>query len=103
MRRTDVIEKISEALRRYFPDVEAYLYGSQARGTARPDSDIDLLFLLSDKHIPFFDFHRKIYEKMGDIELESGVILSSMILKKADWEKRSTPFSLNVRNDAIRL
>ncbi len=42
-----VIQKIQEVARQVLPPgSELYLYGSRARGDARPDSDWDLLVLL---------------------------------------------------------
>ncbi len=50
MQPTHIIDKIREMMRRLFPDVRAILYGSQARGTAHDNSDIDLLILLPDTY-----------------------------------------------------
>ena len=41
MRRPQIIERIRKALGQVAPDAKAILYGSEARGDACPDSDID--------------------------------------------------------------
>jgi predicted nucleotidyltransferase len=46
MSRKDIVNQISQAIRRVDPTATAILYGSEARGDARPDSDIDVLILL---------------------------------------------------------
>ena len=47
MNRKEIVEKAKQAIRSVEPDAEIILFGSEARGDARPDSDIDLLVLLS--------------------------------------------------------
>ncbi|MEZ0343266.1 MAG: nucleotidyltransferase domain-containing protein [Caldimicrobium sp.] len=44
------IEKIFKEVKRYYGDrlISFVLFGSQARGTQRPDSDIDLLLVIKD-------------------------------------------------------
>ncbi len=46
--RTDVLNRIKETLRKVIPaGGHAFLYGSQARNEARPDSDWGILILFS--------------------------------------------------------
>lgn len=42
--------RIVDALRQAVPVEEVWLFGSTARGTPGPDSDVDLLVVLADNH-----------------------------------------------------
>lgn len=104
MRRPEIVQRIAEAIKQVAPDAKTILYGSEARGDARPDSDIDLLVLLEGEKR---DFKREdeIISPLYDIELETGVIISPMMLLRKDWENRPfrTPFYINVVNEGIVL
>jgi predicted nucleotidyltransferase len=84
--------------------VKTILYGSEARGDAHPDSDIDLLVLVDKDKLSYAD-KDSIIAPFYDIELETGVIISTLIMPRKEWENRPflTPFQYNVNKEGIIL
>lgn len=105
MTRKTIVGKIKGILREVAPDAVSVLYGSEARGDARRDSDFDILVILPDSTDSGSFARRKIEitGRLYDIELESGATISPLIVLKTVWERLRTPFTVNVINEGIVL
>ena len=105
MRRNHIVDSIGKELRSLVPEAEVILYGSEARGEARPDSDFDVLILLPDSN-DIDDYIAKRSEISGrlfELSLDLEVEISPLILPRNVWNARKTPFTVNVINDGIRI
>ena len=102
MKRTEITQRIKEGLSTLPYDMEVWLYGSEARGDARPDSDIDLLILFNK---PTLDGKNEddIFKITYPIEVETGVIINPVVRSMVQWESMVTPFRISVEQDRIRL
>ncbi len=75
-----LLPEVASQVRRVCPEAELRLYGSRARGEARPDSDWDLLVL-----VPDLALKGAIRDALYDLELQHGAVLSPLILDPAQW------------------
>ena len=78
MKRSEVVELIKETIRRIAPGAKTILYGSEARGDARPDSDIDLLILVDGDTMTLAQ-EEEITLPLYELELRTGVSILSLI------------------------
>ena len=96
MRRTEVVNQISQAIRRVAPTATAILYGSEARGDAREDSDIDVLILLDGDKMTL-KHEMDVTGPLNEIEWQTGVLVSPTVMLRKQWENMpfKTPFYIN--------
>lgn len=103
MKRPEIVRRIVDTLHRVAPNAQTILYGSEARGDARSDSDIDLLILLDDSEQLTVERELEITRHLYEVEVDTGVIISPMIMLRRIWESVTTPFTINVKKEGIVL
>ena len=98
---TQIFENIRTLKRQLLPNDRMILFGSQARGDARPDSDWDLLVLLNKEKREFED--EDIYGyPFAEMGLNHKTYISVKMYTEKEWDKRRpTPFYKNVERDGI--
>lgn len=101
----NILSSIRQVLNSVAPDASAILYGSQARGDARPDSDVDLLILIPDDYSGSEFVRRKldISGRLYELSLSLGIDISPLILVPKVFFARETPFTRNVMKEGIAL
>ena len=77
-----------------------HLYGSYARGEARPDSDIDLMVLLHGEVDRWREIDRLV-DLSYDLELETGAVFELLPRSVMEYEAAGSPFMRAVREDAL--
>ncbi len=97
-----IVTEYRERLREVLGDAldSIVLYGSQARGAATPESDIDVLCIMKRP----FNYGELVLRTAGvsaDVSLEHDVVVSTAFVTRADYETRNTPFLMNVRREAL--
>jgi len=100
---TAILEEIRHLKRQLVPDDKLILFGSQARGDARLDSDWDLLLLLKKNEITLEDeqIYAYPFTKLGWLY---GFYFSVKLYTENDWQKRSfTPFFKNIEKEGIDI
>ena len=98
-----IFQEIQALKRQILPNEKVILFGSQARGDARPDSDWDLLVLLNKKKKNFEDedIYGFPFDKIG---WNYGVAINTILYSTDEWKKRKiTPFYKNVEIEGIEI
>ncbi len=102
------LAQVLSALRRELPCIlgdqldAIYLYGSRARGNARPDSDIDVLIVVRGE-FDYPDLIRRTSLLVAGLSLEYDLVISRAFVSADRWAHESSPFLLNVRREAVAL
>lgn len=79
------------------------LFGSQARGTAHVESDIDLLILVREDSPTL---RRALADLAWDIQFEYGVVIADIIRSPEEWEQMQRerfPFYQNIEREGLLL
>ena len=106
MKRPEAVQAVRTVLHKVAPDATVILYGSESRGDARHDSDIDLLILI-DKEKPTHRDIINITYPLYDLEalFDYQINISPLVYGRKQWYNRpfQTPFYLNVMNEGQQL
>ena len=90
-----------------YPIVEAWLYGSRARGDARPDSDADVAVVLSGPKGQTSSVAAELGGFAFDELLATGILISPLPLWMQDWEDPSghtNPWLIaNIKREGVRI
>lgn len=99
-----ILNQIKKIVTEQEPRAKIYLYGSRSRGTAKSNSDWDLLILLNKDKISPED-EQKITYSLYDLEFDTGEVISPMIYSEKEWNTKYkiTPFYQNVMREGRLL
>lgn len=101
---TRIAELAAAELRGLYGDrlVQVVLYGSQARGEAGPESDIDLLVVLRDMDSPWEEF-RRMDGLLWRLSLEYDVTLSALPVTEPQFDQSGKPVLIEARSHGRTL
>ncbi|WP_375580960.1 nucleotidyltransferase domain-containing protein [Marivirga tractuosa] len=101
---SEVLNKIKSEVSKLDNTAEIIHFGSTARGDFNRESDIDIIILVDKKPA---DFQEEINLKypLYEIEIESGIIISPIIMTKSEWNtnKNKSIFLENVLEEGRKL
>lgn len=78
------------------------LYGSQARGDAKEDSDIDVLVVLK-KAFNYREEIERTSKFIADLSLEYDTVISRAFISAQRFQEENSPFLLNIRREGVPL
>lgn len=86
------------------PNAEIILFGSKARRDGNKYSDWDILILLNEPNVGI-QTEKKYREKLFNIELATGEVISTFVYSKQDWEINHaiTPLYKNIKREGVHL
>lgn len=99
-----LLDKVVDMVCSLDPEARVVLYGSHARGDATPESDWDVLVLLSGPA----DLQREneVRDCLFDLGLEMDTAISAIVHSEAEWYSarwRVVPLHMNIEDEGINL
>jgi uncharacterized protein len=105
---SEKLKAILDELRSHFEEiygdrlVKMILFGSQARGEANSDSDIDVLVVLKGQVNPGEEIE-KTGNIVADLSLQYEELLSCMFMDEHRFTARNSPLLRNIRKEGLLL
>ena len=101
MTTSEVTNMISARVHQSEPTAKVILFGSRARGDARPDSDWDVMVLINDAAVAK---RWSMSSDLIDLGWDIDKMINPIVYTHSEWKQRSfTPFYKNVMHDKIEL
>jgi len=99
-----IFNDICTLKRQILPNEKVILFGSQARGNARPDSDWDLLIILNKNDKYTHDDYGNYAYPFEEIGWDYGVAINPLLYTQEEWDKgKIFPFYKNVMLEGIMI
>jgi len=103
----DAVRRFLALIASHYDVAGAIIYGSRARGTHKPDSDVDVAVLLRSEHQRFLTAKLEMADVAFDVLLETGILISPLPIWLDEWEHPehyANPALLrNIHREGIRL
>lgn len=101
---SEILFECKNAIKKIDNSADVVLYGSRARGDAKPESDYDLLIITDgEATLEREDILRR---QLFPIELETGYVLTVFLISRKDWDSplyAAMPLYQNIKEDGILL
>lgn len=100
----EILKEFKEKIKEIYAEElsQLILFGSQARGDAQPDSDIDILIVLkTDKKD--INKYQKVIKLISDLCLEYELLISYVYVTKEQFKQEKSPLLLNIHKEGIIL
>ncbi len=102
MTDAEFLQAVKRSVHEIDPQAEVWLFGSRARGDARPDSDWDFL-VLTDKQVDR-PFKYTVWDQLNELELSAERVISTRVWNNRSWNDMAvTDLYQNIQEDGHRL
>lgn len=101
------VRRFANLIANRYDIAQVIVYGSRARGTHRPESDVDVAVLLRGEPQHFLATKVDMTDVAFDVLLETGILISPLPIWLDEWEhpeEYSNPALLhNINREGVRL
>ena len=98
-----IFKEIETLKRQILPNEKVILFGSQARGDEREDSDWDLLVLLNKEKRNFHEDYDNFAYPFAELGLKFDALINAKVYTVKDWEAYPSIFRYNVEQEGIEI